>query len=44
MVRISAAAPGRIVTKERLEEMGLVAASEPEVSSSVFAARTQAGK
>jgi hypothetical protein len=40
MVRISASAPGRIVTRERLEEMGLVAAPEPEIAASPFAGRT----
>jgi RepB DNA-primase from phage plasmid len=44
MVRISASTPGRIVTKERLEEMGLVAAPEPEVVAPVFTVRTQPGK
>lgn len=41
MVRISDSAPGRIVTKERLEGMGLVAAPETEITSSAFAARTR---
>src|SRR5258708_5542452 len=39
-VRIGATAPGRIVTKEQLEAMGLVAAPEPEVSTSSFTTRT----
>jgi hypothetical protein len=39
-VRISATAPGRIVTKEQLETMGLVAAPEPEITAPAFAART----
>jgi hypothetical protein len=43
-VQISATAPGRIVTKERLEEMGLVAASEPELPVAAFATRTLKGK
>lgn len=44
MVRISAAAPGRIVTRERLEEMGLVAAPEPKIAAPAFAARSSQGK
>jgi hypothetical protein len=44
MVRISATAPGRIVTKERLEGMGLVAAPEPEIPAAAFIARTMLGK
>jgi hypothetical protein len=43
VVRIGAATPGRIVTKEQLEAMGLIAASEPEIAP-VFAARAQQGK
>jgi hypothetical protein len=39
-VRISATAPGRIVTKEQLEAMGLVAALEPEMTAPAFTART----
>ncbi|MGB6687968.1 MAG: DNA-primase RepB domain-containing protein [Terracidiphilus sp.] len=42
-VRISAATPGRIVTKEQLEAMGLVAAPEPEIAP-VFTGRAQQGK
>ena len=44
MVRISASAPGRIVTKERLEQMGLVAAPEPEVAIPSFTARSSHAK
>jgi RepB DNA-primase from phage plasmid len=43
MVRISAATPGRFVTKEQVEAMGLVAAPEPEIAP-VFASRAQQGK
>jgi len=43
-VRIGATAPGRIVTKEQLETMGLVAASEPETAISAFTARTPQGR
>ena len=39
-VKIAATAPGRIVTKEQLEAMGLVAAPEPEVAATAFTART----
>jgi hypothetical protein len=44
IVRISSSTPGRIVTKERLEGMGLVAPPEPEVPTTAFAARTLQGK
>jgi len=44
MVRISASAPGRIVTKERLEEMGLLASAEPEAPAATFTARAAQGK
>jgi hypothetical protein len=44
MVRISESIPGRIVTKEKLQEMGLVAAPEPEIAASAFAAKTQQGR
>ena len=43
-VRISASAPGRIVTKERLEEMGLAKAAEPEIPAATFTARAAQGK
>ena len=39
-VRISASIPGRIVTKEQLQEMRLVAAPEPEVIAPAYTART----
>lgn len=39
-VRINSTAPGRIVTKEQLEAMGLVAAPEPEITAPAFTART----
>jgi hypothetical protein len=39
-VRIGATAPGRIVTKEQVEAMGLVAAPEPEITAPTFTART----
>jgi RepB DNA-primase from phage plasmid len=44
MVRISASAPGLIVTKERLGEMGLVASPEPEIIASSFLAKTPPGQ
>jgi RepB DNA-primase from phage plasmid len=44
MVRIRASAPGRIVTRERLDEMGLVAAPEPEIAAPAFTARSQQGR
>jgi RepB DNA-primase from phage plasmid len=44
VVRISAAAPGRIVPRERLEEMGLVAPPEPETAPPLFVARTPQGR
>jgi len=44
MVRISASAPGLIVTKGRLEEMGIVAAVEPEIPAAAFTARAAQGK
>jgi hypothetical protein len=44
MVRIGASVPGRIVTKEQLEAMGLVAAPEPEVPAAVFTGRALQGK
>jgi hypothetical protein len=43
-VRISEALPGRIVTKEQLEAMGLVAAPEPQISTPAFTARTSQGR
>ncbi|MFZ0272370.1 MAG: DNA-primase RepB domain-containing protein [Acidobacteriaceae bacterium] len=36
VVRISATAPGRIVTKDQLEELGLVAPAEPEIQAAAF--------
>jgi hypothetical protein len=39
-VRINSTAPGRIVTKEQLEAMGLVAAPEPKITAQAFTART----
>jgi hypothetical protein len=39
-VRIAATAPGRVVTKEQVEAMGLVAAPEPEIAAPAFTART----
>jgi RepB DNA-primase from phage plasmid len=39
-VRIDSTAPGRIVTKEQLEAMGLVGAPEPEITTPAFIART----
>jgi hypothetical protein len=44
MIRISASVPGRIVTKERLEAMGLVAAPEPEIGVPAFTARSHHGR
>jgi DNA primase RepB-like protein len=44
MVRISASTPGRIVTKEQLEAMGLVAAPAPEAPAAAFTVRTVQGK
>lgn len=44
MVRISASTPGRIVTKEQLEAMGLVAIPEAEVPAAAFTIRTVQGK
>jgi hypothetical protein len=44
MVRISASTPGRIVTKDQLDEMGLVAAQEPDTVPAAFTARTAQGK
>ena len=43
-VRIGATAPGRIVTKEQLEAMGLVAAPEPDITTPAFTARTPQGR
>ena len=43
-VQIGATAPGRIVTKEQLEAMGLVAAPEPEITVPSFTARTPQGR
>ena len=43
-VRIGATAPGRVVTKEQLEAMGLVAAPEPEIPPPAFTARTPKGR
>jgi hypothetical protein len=40
MVKIASTAPGRIVTKEELEAMGLVAAPEPEQTAATFTAKT----
>jgi hypothetical protein len=40
VVKISASSPGRIIAKETLEEMGLLAASEPQVASISFTAKT----
>jgi len=40
MVKIASTAPGRIVTKEHLKAMGLVAAPEPEHTAATFTART----
>lgn len=39
MVRIGTIAPGRTVTKDQLEEMGLVSPAEPEIASPAFTAR-----
>jgi hypothetical protein len=39
-VQISAAAPGRIVTREQLEQSGLVAAPEPEAALAAFTQRS----
>jgi hypothetical protein len=44
MVRTSATAPGRIVSKERLGEMGLVVAPERDTTITAFTARTSQGK
>jgi hypothetical protein len=44
MVRISPSAPGQIMTKERLEEMGLVTAAKPEIPAATFTARAAQGK
>jgi hypothetical protein len=43
-VRINSTAPGRIVTKEQLEAMGLIAAPEPEITAPAFTARTPQGR
>jgi hypothetical protein len=43
-VRIGATAPGRIVTKEQLEAVGMVVASEPQISTPAFTARTPQGR
>ena len=43
VVRIGATVPGRIVTKDRLEELGLVAPAEPENTTPVFTARAGQG-
>ena len=43
-VRIGTTSPGRIVTKEQLEAMGLVAAPEPEITAPAFSARTPQGR
>jgi len=43
-VRINSTAPGRTVTKEQLEAMGLVAAPEPEITAPAFTARTPQGR
>jgi hypothetical protein len=39
-VRIGETAPGRIVTTDQLEAMGLVATPEPEITAPAFTART----
>ena len=39
-VRIAEAAPDRVMTKGRLEAMGLVAATEPEIPTRPFTERT----
>jgi|ERR1700677_1291861 hypothetical protein len=36
--------PGRIMTAAQLEEIGLVAAPEPEITAPVFTTRTSQGK
>lgn len=43
MVRISATAPGRIVSKEQRDQMGLVAVAEPETAA-VHTAKTKQGR
>jgi hypothetical protein len=43
-VRIDSATPGRIVAKEQLEAMGLVASTEPEVTPAAFTARAAQSK
>ena len=43
-VKIIEAHPGRVLTQEQLEAMGLVAAPEPEIAAPVFAARARQGK
>jgi hypothetical protein len=43
-VRINSTAPGRTVTKEQLEAMGLVAAPEPEITTPAFTTRTPQGR
>jgi hypothetical protein len=43
VVRIGATAPGRIVTKDRLEDLGLVAPAEPEITVPAFTARAGQG-
>ena len=44
MVQIEEAHPGRIVSPEQLETMGLVAAPEPEIAAPAFASRTGQGR
>jgi hypothetical protein len=44
VVRISATAPGRIATKEQLDQMGLVAAAEPEITTAEHIAKTKQGR
>ena len=36
--------PGRIITAEQLEQMGLVAAPEPEIAAPAFTSRTGRGR
>jgi hypothetical protein len=44
MVRIDNATPGRVVTKDLLEAMGLVASPDPEIPATAFTARATQGK
>ena len=43
-VRIGTTAPGRIVTKEQLDAIGLLAVPEPEITAPAFASRTAQGR